>query len=367
MSTSVKIEEGHLTSPTPHNFQSRESHFQVFRNDYPISKLPGPNKLIRALIRGYHHYLCNEVTQDVIRTSGPLVILKLDPRHPCRDGVVENPGSDGLVKDLKQTGYMDITLADVRLVLEYYASKSKTFESDFPNRFIIRDPSKGWVEGVKISCEGDMTSLACQKYRDVWARPSTPEEDDLALINAKMGNPRPELPKVCSISQHMGFTLVVQDTEMELSVKPGPIAFANVEVQAMMTNADPASDGASWGSNDTEMLQLGLAPTVLVMRQDGKAISAKQVEIFVSYCKDVLRPKMRKHPKEKDNNNKDTSATYTAADQSVIATGEESWRKKFIKDYMKSSKFEAFIKVFKAEKLAAGDTTWVDVVSPRAV
>ncbi|KAI9046938.1 hypothetical protein LZ554_009013 [Drepanopeziza brunnea f. sp. 'monogermtubi'] len=189
MSTSVKIEEGHLTSPTTsHNFQSRESHFEVYRNDYPISKLPGPNKLMRALIRGYHHYLCNEVTQDVIRTNGPLVILKLNPRHPCRDGLVEKSGSDGLVKDMKQTGYKDITLADVRLVLEYYASKSKTFESDLPNRFIIRDPSKGWVEGVKISCEGDMKLLACKKYRDVWARPSTPEENDQALINMKMAH-----------------------------------------------------------------------------------------------------------------------------------------------------------------------------------
>jgi hypothetical protein len=254
------------------------------------------------------------------------------------------------------------------LVLEHYASKSKTFESDFPNRFIIRDLSKGWVEGVKISCEGDMKSLACEKYRDVWARPSTPEEDDQALINTKMGDPKPELPKLCSISQHMGFPLLAQDTEMDRSVKPGPVTFANVEVQAMMTNADPTLDGASWGSNNTEMLQLGLAPTVLVTRQDGKPISAKQVEVFVSYCKDVLRPKMRAWPKEEDNNNNmDVSATYTASGQNSTTTGKGSWREKFIKDYMKSSKFEDFIKVFKAEKLAAGDTTWVDVVSPRAV
>lgn len=76
---------------------------------------------------------------------------------------------------------------------------------------------------------------------------------------------------------------------------------------------------------------------------------------------------MRRVPKPKVSSDEDVDMVGGKVEKDTIPHDptDERWRKKFIEEYMKSSKFEEFIEEFKKKKLAEGDATWSDVASPR--
>ena len=57
----------------------------------------------------------------------------------------------------------DISLADARHAREYCSRDNKIFESDEPNRFVLRDKSE-WLKAVMISCSGDEKILGMKKH-----------------------------------------------------------------------------------------------------------------------------------------------------------------------------------------------------------
>lgn len=91
--------------------------------------------------------------------------------------------------------YRDVTLNDLRAVVNSYSQKFTVFEDEKENPFVIRDESK-WIKAVKVSCEGDVELLGKAKYRQIEIKKNHPifhHHDDIS-----------------SVSKHKGWTLLAQ-------------------------------------------------------------------------------------------------------------------------------------------------------------
>ncbi|KAK0105269.1 hypothetical protein ONS95_004345 [Cadophora gregata] len=248
------------------------------------------------------------------------------------------------------------------------------------NRVILLE-NGWWVKGVKISCSGDMKILGKAAFRDVYVRRSQkeghqdPESTRKLLDHMVSGRNVPQF--VCQVSAHMGFTLLVSKCDFEEEVLEAfhsgkmQSPFDNIKVQELMMNANPAEENQSWGWTDIDRWCRGNEPTVLVVRKDGKPITAKQVEVFIAYISEVLQWAMK--PDENDYEYDEMQKKFANNEITIDElmefedkNTEENRRKGIIEKYMKSGRFEKFIEMFMKEKLAEGDTTWANVTSPRA-
>jgi hypothetical protein len=93
--------------------------------------------------------------------------------------------------------------------------------------------------------------------------------------------------------------------------------------------ADPAN-GEEWRSAN-----FGPVGSVLVVRKDGKDVTAQQVEALVRYCRDMLLSGMI----------------------DVDGKGEEA-RSRFVEENICWAKFEVFFEAFKKRRISKGDEAW---------
>lgn len=311
----------------------------------------GPNECLGHLLEGYQWTDGGNPVSEY-KWAGNVVVLR------SRSYDKNEPEEDGEYKVFE-----DVTLADLRSALTYMGSTTKLYESEKENRFFIRD-EKEWVRGVKISCVGDMKVLGKRQFRDVM----------VSTYHQIRSQPQP-FP---TISEHMGMTLrvfkcgyqrKVVDANSARKTKRHP--FDSAMSSILMINANPEESNQGWCWADIKNWDSGTEPTVLVTRSDKKPISAKQVEVLIEYIRGVIQWAIEpdeideKYEKmqEKSDNDEITATEFFEFEGNNT---EENRRKRVIEEYMKSDRFEKFIEKFKKEKLADGDTTWADVVSPRA-
>ncbi|KAH9213754.1 hypothetical protein DL95DRAFT_505104 [Leptodontidium sp. 2 PMI_412] len=219
------------------------------------------------------------------------------------------------------------------------------------------------------STSGPVISLFCardrkRQFRDVM----------VSTYHQIRSQPQP----FSTISEHMGMTLrffkcgyqrKVVDANNARKTKRHP--FDSAMASILMINANPEESNQGWGWADIKNWDSGTEPTVLVTRSDKKPISARQVEVLIEYIRGVVQWAMESDEideeyekmQEKFDNDEITATEFFEFEENNT---EENRRKRVIEEYMKSDRFEKFIEKFKKEKLEDGDTTWADVVSPRA-
>lgn len=122
----------------------------------------------------------------------------------------------------------DITLADPRHAMEYFSRDNKIFESDEPNRFVLRDKSE-WLKAVMMSCSGDEKFLGMKKHRKVSIR-----RDNQVFFSRD----------ISTISQQMGIPLLIQRFARhpswadKVSRDMGWDPYSNVQPYGLMLSAE---------------------------------------------------------------------------------------------------------------------------------
>lgn len=236
-----------------------------------------------------------------------------------------------------QDAYGDVTVADLRFALDFIGHDVTLYEADDVNKFFVRD-EKLWMKGVKISCSGDMALLEKKQFRDV-------------LVSRYNGIcTRSRHQPASGISGHMGFELMVMKCDWHQIIreasKNGMKGLTqSPQVPYLMLDATPDVDNGNWGVADPEKWGTGIDPTVLIVRKDMGDITAKQVEVLVAYCKDVLHDAMKGD-----------------ADHGCRSTDQ---RKAVVSEHMTLEKLQIFFEAFKEKKLNRGDNSWTDVALPQ--
>ncbi|KAL2062270.1 hypothetical protein VTL71DRAFT_6536 [Oculimacula yallundae] len=331
--------------------ESGECNVDVYMGDSCYGR-DKPNECLGHLLDGYQWTDGGEVISEH-KWVGAVVVLR-SKRMDDWDGNEDTwddygePGAHKL--------FEDITLTEFRSALQYMGGSAWLYEAESKkeNPYFIRNESE-WTKAVKISCDGDMKILGKKRYRDVMV--SSLHE----IHNSDDGN------QVSEISVHMGMALqvfkcgfqgrVVQAHNADKRIG----AFENGDASVLMLRADPGNQH-TWGTSDFEEWDRGMEPTVLIVRQNSEPINAKQVEALVNYIKEVLSQAFT------------CVVTGEPVFDPVTQTFEEPEDeemfyepKDIVNMYMKSAKFEAYFEWFKKEQMAEGDSTWVDIKSPRAV
>ncbi|KAF7934763.1 uncharacterized protein EAE98_002808 [Botrytis deweyae] len=208
------------------------------------------------------------------------------------------------------------------------------------------DTSSRGVKAVYIHCMGDRKILGLPKYTEVTI------SDSHVIFSRE---------KPTDISVHMGIPLLTRKTGY---VDPRWVDKRPGIDYACATSKDPMSNRKAlylnlranlkqeqyWGFSDMEKWDTVIG-TVLVARQDKKDITAHQVEGLARFCFYDLSPAMGEleeyifedYPKKSDR---------------------KKVREKFTKDFMCQAKFEECYEKLKAERVAAGKSSWATAVSP---
>ncbi|KAI9050605.1 hypothetical protein LZ554_005764 [Drepanopeziza brunnea f. sp. 'monogermtubi'] len=225
--------------------------------------------------------------------------------------------------------FLDVTAADLRIVVDFLR-RCGGKASDF-------------VQTVRISSKGDEKLHEKHKFYHI----KVPDCHEIF-------DTRPT-----EISTIMGLPLLVQKiglfnpADVVKGSRLGFNPFENHAAAALNTIATPYND--HWGFPDRREWDTVIG-TVLVARQDKKDMSRGQVEALARFCRDVLRPAMAEQ--------EDSFFCETG-----IPDRDDVWaaRAEFNQTQMTREAFEIFLERLKAEKVAAGDSSWDKVVSPYSV
>ncbi|MCJ1343142.1 hypothetical protein MMC31_001333 [Peltigera leucophlebia] len=181
--------------------------------------------------------------------------------------VMRQPGTE-----MDPLVYEDMTLADLRVAVDYFIS----YGNESVHALDIRGINlKSNVKGVRINCEGDQ-KLKAKKFVTV----TVPR--DHAVFLATSGP--------VEITRLIGCPLHVRKYPADLRWKSnadeyGYERYENQIVTYLHINADPRSQ--QWGRAPREWDSPG---SVFVVRQDGKDIWPKQVEALFKFVHSRLEP-----------------------------------------------------------------------------
>jgi hypothetical protein len=233
----------------------------------------------------------------------------------------------------EQEAFQDITLADLRHAVNYFSRRNYLFKSEEVNPFVIRTPSD-WIKGVRVSCSGDMKFMGKKKYRQVEVRRNHPIFQD---------------HDICTISRQMDFPLLVKSEaiapEWQGKIHRGMLfdPYENRAVRLLMFNAD-IEDTLKWGMVDLKW-DNGMDKTALIARKDFKDLTPQQLEALVEFIEREIDLAM-------------------ISEDGIMPRKE---REAVVEVYMKSSKFDDFFDKLKVKKLAEGDLSWTEAISPRQI
>lgn len=176
--------------------------------------------------------------------------------------------------------YEDIKLADLRYAVDYRTRKNNLFESDTPNKFVLRD-EKEWVKAVMISCSGDMHFMGKSKYRQLVITKRHPifadRDTDVSTGTEQMG---------CALS--LKKFSVLPSWQAKIHRGMNFISCKNTELACLMLVTGIRNPKNHWGH---PLLKWGnsVDHSALVARRDRKDLIAQQVEALIRYFKEVFK------------------------------------------------------------------------------
>jgi len=249
--------------------------------------------------------------------------------------------------------YQDVTLADLRHTLNFFARNIVMFEAKWDNPYVVRYGTT-WVKAAKINCDGDIFTRGVERYTQVEIR------RDYSIFDHNS--------EVCQISKQMGIPLRVQKCGIGLSWKDATFnPFLNCAVEPMMLPAGSdvwclegrtapsyqsrthrislRSDADVFITTDSSPWLGDVAQTVLVARQDKMDFTAQQLEVFARYCGELVAPAM-------------------LGPTGLADHLDEEGRQGVVKRYMCRELFDVFLLEVKNSARAKGLTNWEDVISP---
>jgi hypothetical protein len=162
-----------------------------------------PNECLRNLLRGYE-------TRD--RTCGmaywsPVLVVSYTQQFD----------------EFNARSYQDVTMADLRHALNFFARNVIMFEGKEENPYVVRYGTT-WVKAAKINCDGDMFTRGAERYTQVEIR------RDYSIFDQNS--------EVSQISKQMGIPLRVQKCGIDVSWKDATFnPFFNRVVEPMMLPA----------------------------------------------------------------------------------------------------------------------------------
>jgi hypothetical protein len=278
------------------------------------------NACISNLISGY---ACNHITDEFFVRNRIIAEANLTEK--------QDPFSPGSEYD--DADFYDITLADLRHGYELFSERSNIFDSHKSNPYFIRKEGE-WAKCVKISCNGE-NELKGQRFCDVDV--SVKEH---SIFRGSRGN-----DGVSRISTHIGFPLLTKKLEPEsswrdlITPKNAHTIFQNWVAACLMVEMNP-KNAKTWGQPDLKAW--GAAPSVLVVRENCKDFTSKQIEAFHEFCKSEV-----------------AGQAYEARRK------DQESRELVIRRYLHGDLFDKFFIKFKEKKIKEGDLSWTDAVNPQ--
>ncbi|KAH6671808.1 hypothetical protein B0J14DRAFT_669253 [Halenospora varia] len=221
----------------------------------------------------------------------------------------------------------------------------------------LNDIASDKVQAVDISCKGDLQFLGKVKFTKL----EIPKSHrifclvDPTQISIHMG-----IPPLVMKHDNFNFQWMRHCNEGKLRQYP----FSNPNALFLNLRCDPTA--SSWGFADMMKWDLDIG-TVLATRQDKKPITPHHVEALARFCRYKLCPAMGYHSEsfweETDNGfTEGEEDEEKETNKRLIASREE-----FNKNWLCRTKFDDFFYQLKAERLAAGDSSWQHEITPYAV
>jgi hypothetical protein len=280
------------------------------------------NQCITSLNAGYEHSAARRGMVPALRWGGNNIVVRF-----TREQIEERYGI------VEKDTYQDVTLADLRYALNWFARYNDVFEAEGRNLYVLHDP-RSWCKGVKVSGSLEVQQGGKKKYREVEVRSSHP------VFMEPQG--------VSHAAKHVGFPLLATRIEASSEMlqdtkgKTGNDQSENLEISFLMMNPDIGTKGAREQNAKHSKWDEKVVATILVARQDKKDVTAQQIEALISYSEGALKAKME--------------------DQDLRLSNTE--KERAFKEYLFSNKYSDFFEKMKQAKLAEGDKSWENAVPP---
>ncbi|KAF8859764.1 hypothetical protein BDZ45DRAFT_782061 [Acephala macrosclerotiorum] len=202
----------------------------------------------------------------------------------------------GSVNDAHLT-YANVEASDIDAVKKHFTDQKSTKPKlDEDLDFTYKDPDPRFrvpngVKGVLISCFGDMNASNQAEFREV----SLSYKDSVFMGGAR----------ISSVSRHMGLILRLPKTregsstwwKMKSASKDNdgiPLnpfdSSENTEPWLMLVNAGSRVDSDTWGHIEFQTWDNGPVGSVVVAGQDKKPLAPRHVEVFESFCRNIITP-----------------------------------------------------------------------------
>ncbi|KAH7386477.1 hypothetical protein BKA64DRAFT_646032 [Cadophora sp. MPI-SDFR-AT-0126] len=285
-----------------------------------------------------------ETTKGELSTpwGGPLVVY-------CRNGL--SMDSDRVDRDF--------TLSDFRTFLDFckgygagpgsMLKENMLFELEVTNANLFRSVLNRYsggtaAKGVEISCKGDMMVLGFRKYRvsdvavnhPIWDTFHIPSEPTAA---SRMIQVPLRIRRIYPDRRFAGKGFDMMDNEEARYL------------DIVTDEVDPC-----WGMPDsgyTDEFGTGkMFGRVLVVRQDSKDVTPKQVQAVVKFFSQEVSHKINMEGKDR--------LSKLSVEEALIE------RRKIMAEVISRAIFEIFFESFKIDKINGGDTSWVNETVPEA-
>lgn len=235
-------------------------------------------------------------------------------------------GFDEQNQNSQVTKYRDVTLNDLRGVLNTLSQNMIIFEDDKVNRFIIRDESK-WIKAVKVSCSGDIKFLGKAQFRQVEIKVNHPiykSFDDISTVSENLGWTL--LAKKCPFDPAWASRAATSTTD----------PYENFAAQRLVQNWTPTAQFGDWGAVKYPTWDPFKDPTVLFARKDQKDTTKYQIEALDYYIDSTVRMKMS-----------DEGYGWSTKQKTAL-----------VRKYLTADAFDVFFKKYVHERLEMGQEDW---------
>jgi hypothetical protein len=225
--------------------------------------------------------------------------------------------------------FVDVTLGDLRSAVDYFSAYRDHSVEDLEAR---RDLTEPILVGVKISCATDRSISGAAEYSPVGARPGH---------TIFFTGDRPRMPELMEIPVRvLGIALDQSPEVVEAWAADGgafEVSHCNTPVTFLFLDADPQSTSWGWAPFHWDH-DVG---SVMVVWEDCKKITPRQVEALCRYCRYKMQPMF----------------------EDSLGAGLAERTKEDVLSHLTKAKFAAFFKKSRACRLKK-DPLWAGEKSP---
>ncbi|KAL8671138.1 MAG: hypothetical protein Q9168_004353 [Polycauliona sp. 1 TL-2023] len=170
----------------------------------------------------------------------------------------------------------DLEIADMRDIVEYFEDYADT---SIAPKSSIASP---FVDGVQISCQGDMDVFGKTKYTAV----SIPVQHSIFTVTVLPG-------QTSAIAHRIGEPWLIMQLSADLSWEWDGEAYVNQEATFLFRNIDPTAnfrDANNMGWGWVPMRWQDGVGSVIVVRRDRTPLDPTKVEVVCKYCREAVGP-----------------------------------------------------------------------------